>query len=39
LIDDLFAFGRDLEPQREPLNLRELIKEATSPDPLDRTCT
>ena len=30
LIDDLLAFGRDLEPQREPLNLRELIKEATS---------
>jgi PAS domain S-box-containing protein len=30
LIDDLLAFGRDLEPQREPLSLRELIKEATS---------
>jgi PAS domain S-box-containing protein len=30
LIDDLLAFGRDLEPQREPLSLRELLKEAAS---------
>ncbi len=30
LIDDLLAFGRDLEPQRKSLNLRELIKEAAS---------
>ncbi len=30
LIDDLLAFGRDLEPQRQPLELREFLREATA---------
>ncbi|MBI3606431.1 MAG: PAS domain S-box protein [Nitrospirae bacterium] len=30
LIDDLLGFGRDLEPQRQPLEFREFLKEATT---------
>jgi signal transduction histidine kinase len=30
LIDDLLAFGRDLEPQRQPLEFREFLKEAAT---------
>jgi two-component system sensor histidine kinase PilS (NtrC family) len=28
LIDDLLAFGRDLEPQRQPVDVRELLNDA-----------